>query len=500
MARRQTIALMNDSFPPTIDGVANVVVNYATHLQRSHADAIVATPWYAGVEDHYDFPVLRYPSVDLTDLIGYRAGAPFSAELMRRLEDARPDIIHTHCPLVSTILARMVRERIDAPIVFTYHTKFDIEIKKALKARLLQEASIKFLVDNISACDEVWVVSKGAGENLRELGYTGDYIVMDNGVDFPKRRASREALDRLDLEYGIRGDVPVFLFVGRMMWYKGLKTSLDGLKKVKDGGKRFKFLLVGDGLDRPEIEAYVGDLGLTEDCIFAGAVKDREKLRTFFSRADLFLFPSTFDTNGIVVREAAACSCPSLLVKDSCASEGIVDGRTGLLIDDTAAALASQVIWACDHRAELGDIGETASEEIYLSWEDAVSRAYQRYQIVLANYRLRTRPREVSWQDGIFSLAASTLSNLGKARETAEELNLLSQELERRLAEQRGLGARLIEQTKAEFERRLDEQKERLEQRLDEGRERLGQQVRRMRNDLQDILEELDLFDLQDRK
>jgi len=477
-----------------------VVVNYATHLQRDHADAIVATPWYEGVEDRYDFPVLRYPSVDLTDLIGYRAGAPFSAELMRKLEDARPDIIHTHCPLVSTILARMLREQIDAPIVFTYHTKFDIEIGKAIKARLLQEASIKFLVDNIASCDEVWVVSKGAGENLRGLGYTGDYVVMDNGVDFPKSRASREAMDRLALEYGIPGDLPVFLFVGRMMWYKGLRTSLDGLRKVKAAGRRFKFLLVGDGLDRGEIEDYVRELGLEEDCIFAGAVKDRERLRAFFSRADLFLFPSTFDTNGIVVREAAACACPSLLVADSCASEGIVDGRSGLLVDDTADALASKALWALDHRAELRAIGETASEEIYLSWEDAVARAYDRYQIVLANHRGRTRPREGSWQDGFFALAASTLSSLGKVQKTAEDLNELSQELERKIMEQRELGARIVEQTRNEFERRLDEQRERLEQRFDEGRERLGQQARRMRDELRDILEELDFFDLQDRR
>jgi glycosyltransferase involved in cell wall biosynthesis len=499
MAKRQTIALMNDSFPPTIDGVANVVVNYGKLLQKNHADVVVATPWYEGVEDSYDFPVLRYPSLDLTELTGYRAGAPFSADLMHRLEAARPELIHTHCPLVSTILARMLREQVDAPIVFTYHTKFDIEIMKAVKARILQEASVKFLVANISACDEVWVVSKGAGENLRSLGYTGDYIVMDNGVDFPRARASRESLEQLDLRYGLKGDRPLFLFVGRMMWYKGLKTSLDGLRKVKASGEKFSFLLVGDGLDRAEIEAYVEELGLKDECIFTGAIKERGTLQTIFSRADLFLFPSTFDTNGIVVREAAACSCPSLLIADSCAAEGIVHGRSGLVIKNNAEALAEQVLWACGHRGELAAIGRTAADEIYLSWEDAVARAYARYQIVLANYHSRPRPRKAEWQDNLLSLAGATLSGLGKVKNTVDELGLISQELELRLIEQREIGARRLDQKTAEFGQLLDKGKERLGQKLDGSRERIEQEVRQMREELLGILEELDIFDFMDR-
>ena len=60
-------------------------------------------------------------------------------------------------------MARILRKETDAPIIFTYHTKFDVDIARAVKAKFLQKESIKTLVDNISACDEVWVVSGGAG-------------------------------------------------------------------------------------------------------------------------------------------------------------------------------------------------------------------------------------------------------------------------------------------------------------------------------------------------
>jgi glycosyltransferase involved in cell wall biosynthesis len=199
----------------------------------------------------------------------------------------------------------------------------------------MQTAAIKFIVGNIEACDEVWVVSEGAGENLRSLGYKGDYIVMENGVDLPKGRAPEADIEKISAEYGLKPDVPVFLFVGRMMWYKGIRIILDGLFRAKRKGARFKMLFVGVGGDYGEIKELAGMLQLTDDCVFTGIVKDRQKLRAFFSRADMFLFPSTFDTNGIVVREAAACGLASVLICGSCAAEGIIDGRNGMLIEKT---------------------------------------------------------------------------------------------------------------------------------------------------------------------
>ena len=189
MDQKLTVALLNDSFPPTIDGVANTVVNYASVIERKYGHAIVATPDYPGVQDDYPFEVLRYPSLDTTKLVGYRFGLPLNINFISQFPNKNVDIIHSHCPVSSNFLARGLRDTIRKPIVMTYHTKFDIDIRKAVNMKLIQDAAIKALVDSISACDEVWAVSKGAGENLKSLGYKGDYIVMPNGVDFEKGKA-----------------------------------------------------------------------------------------------------------------------------------------------------------------------------------------------------------------------------------------------------------------------------------------------------------------------
>ena len=71
------VCLLNDSFPPLIDGVANTVINYAENLMAFGDKVTVAVPQYPDVTDNYDYEVLRYPSFNTTKLVGYRAGYPF---------------------------------------------------------------------------------------------------------------------------------------------------------------------------------------------------------------------------------------------------------------------------------------------------------------------------------------------------------------------------------------------------------------------------------------
>lgn len=416
MKDQLSVCLLNDSFPPAIDGVANAVMNYARVIQGGLGRAVVAVPDYPGVTDDYPFPVIRYPSVDTTRIVGYRAGYPFSVRNLAALADEKPDVIHSHCPAMSTALARTLREQTGAPVVFTYHTKFDIDIRRAISGHLLQQTAIRLLVNNITACDEVWVVSRGAGENLRSLGYQGEYIVMENGVDFPRGRVPQEETEALRRELGIPRETPVYLFVGRLMWYKGIRIILDALKRQQAAGNDFRMVIVGDGMEREEIEAYAAELGLGDLCRFTGAIRDREKLRTFFSMADLFLFPSTFDTNGIVVREAAACGLASILIDGSCAAEGVVHGQNALLIQENAQSLSALLSGPGRDRAGLRRIGDRAMEELYLSWDDSVRRAYRRYGTVLENYRRGITDRSVEWSDDFYSVMGELCLGIERAR------------------------------------------------------------------------------------
>lgn len=319
------------------------------------------------------------------ELMAYRdeKGKPYSADYLKtihaQLTRSGKYIIHSHCPVSSTLLARTLRFYTDAPLVFTYHTKFDIDIAKAVKSKLLQKEAIHALVSNIEACDEVWVVSRGAGENLRCLGYTGEYRVVSNGVDFAKGRVAPEKVAKVTDSYDLPEGIPVFLFVGRIVKYKGLPLILDALAKLSQDGVDFRMVFVGSGPDEKEMKEKAASLLKPEQYIFTGAVYDREQLRAWNTRADLFLFPSTYDTNGIVVREAAACGLASVLIGGSCAAEGITDDRNGFLIEETPDAMYRLLKRVGSDLAHLYDVGEHAMNEIYISWEDSVHSAYERY-------------------------------------------------------------------------------------------------------------------------
>lgn len=414
------VCLLNDSFPPMIDGVANAVVNYANVISNGLGEVVVATPQYPNVVDNYPFRVIRYPSIDTTKLFGYRAGYPLAPKTADALTAFKPSVIHSHCPVSSMILGRLLREATGAPLIMTYHTKFDIDIKNAIKSKLLAESSIRMLVDNISAADEVWAVSRGAGENLVSLGFKGEYVVMENGVDFARGIASRERVDALRKQHGFTDDDTAFLFVGRLMWYKGIRLILAGLNAAAKAGARFKMVFVGDGQDREEMERFAMDLGINEFCVFTGAVHDRELLRDYFSLADLFLFPSTFDTNGIVVREAAACGLGSLLIEGSCAAEGVTCGHNAILIHEDVDELARVVLGVCKDREHYRQIGEHAMDELYVSWEDSVKHAAERYRLITTE----TFERRRSFTDEVGSRLVKPYSDWSRIKLLTEREDL----------------------------------------------------------------------------
>lgn len=384
---RLRVGLFNDSFPPYIDGVIQVVKNYAEALQQKHCDVTVVTPDHPEADDHFPYDVLRYPSYSIGKRIGYRMGNPFSPKAVRTLRDKQFDLLHVHAPFISSTIAARCNKGHRLPVVVTYHTKFEIDIAKRTKGiPFAKTVSTAFVRHNLKQADEIWTVSQGCGESLRNIGYEGEYRVMPNGTDFPYGRADEAAQNALRERLGLRGDEFLFLFVGRMMWYKGLRLILDTLQRLKQQGMPFRAVMIGGGYDLPAIRAYSEQLGLDDRVQFTGPMYDRGALRVYYSITDIFLFPSTYDTSGLVVREAAACDCPSMLVRGSCPAEGISDGVNGFLVQEDADDCARVLMQACADRGRLAQIGAAAGKQLYLSWDAAVDRAYARYREILENW------------------------------------------------------------------------------------------------------------------
>jgi len=391
MEKKLITGQFNDSFIPVMDGVTNVVKNYAYWLDKKYGESYVATPAYPGYIDREEFPVLRYYSIPLKKREPYRIGLDLlDINFRTTIKNISFDIVHAHCPFTSGAIAQQIARKKNIPIIATFHSKFYDDFKQVLKIDAFAKLCTRIVIDFFNRTDQVWTVSKGAADTLREYGYKGHIEVVPNGTDFDIPENIEILIGKTEKKLGINGSDLVFLFVGQHIWQKNIKLLVDSLNYIKEQVP-YKMFFVGDGYAKEELESYVKDLGLDGRVVFLGKILDRDYLRSLFARADLFLFPSVYDNAPIVVREAAAVGTPSLVIAKSNAAEGIVDNVNGFLSDNDSISYSKRIIEIISKRDELKNIGKKAQATIYRSWESIVDEVYERYMEIINSYKRKHR-------------------------------------------------------------------------------------------------------------
>jgi len=237
---------------------------------------------------------------------------------------------------------------------------------------------VKEVIKFYNKADEVWIPQAAVEETIREYGFKGKLVVVDNGNDFAGiteiekfRAESSKFLNIMENEH-------VFLFVGQHIWEKNTKMIIEALAKIKDSS--FKMFFIGTGYAADDMKQMVIDLGIENKIKFIGVVLDRELLKKYYAVADLFLFPSMYDNAPLVVREAGALHTPSVLVKGSTASEIIADNFNGFLINNSAESLAAKIRELITAPEKIRFAGLNASKTIARSWENIAEEILDRYK------------------------------------------------------------------------------------------------------------------------
>jgi glycosyltransferase involved in cell wall biosynthesis len=385
------IGQFNDSYPPVMDGVANVTKNYAYWLHKKFGQCYVFTPEFPGYQDPDDFPVIRYTSLPLVFRPPYRLGCPqLDRRLQQQIKEIPFDLVHTHSPFSAGQLALKVARQKRIPIVATFHSKFYDDFKTVVKADSLARYGVGQVIKFFNQVDAVWTVSQGTAQTLRDYGYQGKVEVVANGTEFispdnidQRRRKINEQLDLNPTER-------VFLFVGQHVWQKNVRLLIQGLKHLQQWGMVFRMIFVGTGYAAQGMKDLVNELDLEKQVIFLGNVFDRELLKSLYVRADLFLFPSVYDNAPIVIQEAAAARCPAVVVAGSNSAEGIIDNFNGFLSANDAESFARKIKEILEEPQQLVAVGRQAQQTIYRHWEQIVTEVGERYQELLVEHRKKT--------------------------------------------------------------------------------------------------------------
>jgi len=165
-------------------------------------------------------------------------------------------------------------------------------------------------------------------------GITADRaFVLPNCVDLD-RFAPADPDQGLVDRYGLRSN-QVLITVGRLSSqerYKGIDAVIEAMPRLIQHFPRLKYLVVGDGSDRPRLQATAVAAGVADRVIFAGCIPESEKA-AHYNLADAYVMPSFGEGFGIVLIEAAACGIPVIGSRADGSREALLDGRLGRLID-----------------------------------------------------------------------------------------------------------------------------------------------------------------------
>lgn len=383
-------AHFNDSFPPIADGVAFGVKNYALWLNRKYGKAYVIVPEFPGYTDFEEFEVIRFKSLPLLSRKPYRIGLPeISFEAKRRITELPVDIIHARSPFASGQFALQVATEKNIPLVASFHSQYYFDIKEAVKSESITRKLLGVIAKFYEKADAVWTVNALTAQTLRNYGYSGEIDIIENGIDFKMPANFDEIREEAGARLKIEKDEFVLLYVGQIVWHKNLKMIAEGVANVKKAGLKFRMIFVGEGDADSELRKLVKSLGIEEQTLFLGKVSDRKEILSLYARGDLFLFPSIYDTFGIVVREAAELLCPCLMVEGTNAAHCINNNENGFLCDNNEESFSSAIIRIMNDPQLLKKVAEGAKATLPRSWESVVDKANLKYLDVIKKYHGR---------------------------------------------------------------------------------------------------------------
>ena len=385
--KRIVVGHFSEAYPPLMDGVGQVVKNYADIEKNKYGyDVRIITS--IRVDQMADCPnddnIIRSPMYPFPGIEPY--GLTFiSRENKKKIWSIDYDIIHTHSPFSFGMLGKKVAKKKGIPYITTFHTQFKQDLLHHTHSRLITNLTIKGLLRHYESADAVTAPNQNSIDVLSSYGFKGHVYLVENATDMKiptdeeKRIYRTKALGLVNVDT----NRPTLLYVGQHKDEKNIPLLIKSLKLLKDKGIKFNMIFVGDGAGRKNYEKMVDEFCLTDYVTFFGETTDREEVAAFYALADYFLFPSKYDTSSLTLREASAFAVPCILV-ESVTSEEFSDGVNGFVSQDTPEAYAESIASAIEGGSEYRKIiGENAKRTIYKSFDDSVAKLDMIYKRIL---------------------------------------------------------------------------------------------------------------------
>ena len=335
------IALFTNNYLPFCGGVTISVETLRRGLESSGHEAWVFGPRLTGAED-VSVKVVRYPSIPVATYPEFALAVPYSRRIDRMVTALDFDVIHAHHPFLLGPAARRLARRTRRPLVFTYHTRYEKYAHYVpLPLSLVQAAALRISAGFAAQADAVLAPSAVIRDELHARGVRAPIAVVPTGVDLERFRPGDRVAARRSL--GVGDDEPLVLYVGRLDREKSVDRVILAFERIASTIPGARLVLVGQGTEAERLRRAAAGSPGAERIRFLG-LRPHDTLAECYQAADVFLFASETETQGLVLAEAAACGLPAVAVDAPGCDEVVRDGDTGILTKGDPAALAEAVI------------------------------------------------------------------------------------------------------------------------------------------------------------
>ncbi len=342
------IGLFTNNYLPFCGGVTISVETLRHGLEARGHEVWTFAPRFPGATD-VSARIVRFPSVPAATYPEFSLAVPWSPRIGRLVTRLQLDVFHAHHPFLLGPAARRLARRHRRPLVFTYHTRYEKYAHYVPLTRSLVEAAALSLSTRFATRADAVIAPS--------------WLVRD--LDLARFRPAERAAARRALE--LPPADPVVLYVGRLDREKSVDRVLLAFDRLAGTLDRAHLWLVGQGKETARLQRLATELGAGDRVHFAG-VCPHAGLAAWYQAADLFLFASETETQGLVLAEAAACGLPAVAVTAPGCDEVVRDGETGILTKADPAALAEAAIGLLldpDRRAVLGARARQVAEQSF---------------------------------------------------------------------------------------------------------------------------------------
>lgn len=350
------ITHFSNFYKPSLSGVVTSISNFRKGLLEEGQEIHLMAPRYHGYQDDEAY-IFRFPAINLTETANVSLAVPVRALMEPTMKGLKPDVIHSHHPLLMGDMATTFAERLDIPLVFTFHTRYEkyfqeyISIAPELSGKLAETMVRRYL----EKCDHIIAPTRTIQELIQAYKVDVPVTIIPTPIDLLQYEELQP--DRIRMQLNLEDEI-ILLYLGRLSPEKNLGFLLSVFSKFQKDWSNSCLVIVGGGPESEHLKDMAVKLGINPYVIFTGWVPYNE-VPHYMAAADLFVFPSMTETQGLVLIEAMAAGTPVVAIETPVNAEVVEDGG-GILVDEDEDNFVSALRWILSNPSEMEAMGKIA--------------------------------------------------------------------------------------------------------------------------------------------